>query len=225
MGLEEKEKRLEVHTAQRRPQRPQRTRKKIGPGARRPAGVRVLIRTALCCALMLGAMALSALDTPWSRRALDAARSAMTMRVDVAGSLSRLAFVRELFPETALVFWNLGEEDLYLTPVSGPVETAFSPQRPYTEFTCRAGETVRSAATGTVESVKRGVNGQWIVTLSHAGGAQTRYAYLSETPLAPGDAVLSGAEMGKAAGDYVFFQLLVDGQEADPGDFRAGQFQ
>ena len=220
MGLEEKGKRLIVHTAARR-----RTEKEKRPRRPKTAGERLLRNTAVACAILFCATALSRLDTPWSRKALETARSAMTLRVDVAGPLAKLAFVRELFPETALVFWNLGEDDLYLAPVSGEAIHAWSEERPYTELSCQPGDPVRAAGSGKVESVRQGVNGQWIVTLSHEGGATTRYAYLSETVLSQGDSVLAGDVLGPTAEDYVFFELNIDGQSADPGDFRAGQFQ
>ena len=184
-------------------------------------GERLLRNTAISCALLIGATALSRTDAPWSQRAVSAARKAMTMRVDVAGALSRLAFVRELFPETALVFWNLGMDDLYLKPVSGEVAHAWSEIEPYTEFSCQPGDEVRAAATGTVDSVIRSPGGQYLISLSHGDGSVSRYAYLSETGLKAGDPVLSGDVLGTAAGDYVYFELRVGGERADPGDLRS----
>ena len=209
--------RLVVHTLSRkRGGRKKRMEKK----RERTFGERLLRNTAISCALLIGAMALSRVDAPWSRDALDAARSAMTMRVDVAGALSKVAFVRELFPETALVFWNLGMDDLYLKPVSGEVVHAWSEMEPYMEFSCRPGDVIYASASGTVENVARGAGGQYLVSVAHSDGSSTRYAYLAETELRAGDPVLSGDALGTAAGDYVYFELRVGGERADPGDLR-----
>lgn len=219
MDVEGKQ-RLIVHTACRREEKPP-----IHGGKRRKNaayGGRLLRNTAISCGILVSVMAMSMLGTPWSETALETARTAMTMRVDVTGALAKTAFVREIFPETALVFWNLGEEDLYLRPVTGEVVHAWSEAEPYLEFDAVAGEVVYAAAGGSVQSVQQGADGKIILCLSHGDGYESRYAYLSETALAEGDSVYSGDVLGTAAGGFVYFELRKDSQRVDPGDLRLG---
>ena len=219
MEVEEKQ-RLVVHTVCRRETGVK--KKSSARKMRNTYGGRLLRNTAISCGVLISVMALSTLGTPWSEKTLEAARTAMTMRVDVTGALAKTAFVREIFPETALVFWNLGEEDLYLRPVAGEVLHAWSEEEPYLEFDATAGEPVYAAANGKVGSVQLGADGQIILCVAHADGSETRYAYLAETTLCEGDAVYSGDMLGTAAGGFVYFEMRKDSQRVDPGDLRLG---
>jgi hypothetical protein len=56
-------------------------------------------------------------------------RNAISMRIDLDESLGKLHFVRDLVPDAALVFWNMGAGDM-AKPVNGQLShptTSISP--------------------------------------------------------------------------------------------------
>ncbi len=84
------------------------------------------------------------------------------------------------------------------------------------------GRDVPSAAAGTVTFAgERGAYGL-MVEVSHANGTTSRYAHLSATSVAVGDAVGNGqvvgrvGQSGRATGPHLHFEVLVDGQRVDP---------
>ena len=84
------------------------------------------------------------------------------------------------------------------------------------------GRDVPSAAAGRVTFAgERGAYGL-MVEVSHANGTTSRYAHLSATSVAVGDAVDSGhvlgrvGQSGRATGPHLHFEVLVDGQRVDP---------
>ena len=99
------------------------------------------------------------------------------------------------------------------------------------DFACAPGTPVLAAADGTVESVAKDPMMGWTVTLSHNGGAETRYAGLSEESVniaKAGDKVLSGQVIGasgetalieSAEENHLHFELSVGGKVVDPADY------
>ncbi len=99
------------------------------------------------------------------------------------------------------------------------------------DFACAPGTPVLAAADGTVESVAKDPMMGWTVTLSHTGGAETRYAGLSEESVniaKAGDKVLSGQVIGasgetalieSAEENHLHFELSVGGKVVDPADY------
>ncbi len=99
------------------------------------------------------------------------------------------------------------------------------------DFACAPGTPVLAAADGTVESVAKDPMMGWTVTLSHDGGAETRYAGLSEESVniaKAGDKVLSGQVIGasgetalieSAEENHLHFELSVGGKVVDPADY------
>ena len=99
------------------------------------------------------------------------------------------------------------------------------------DFACAPGTPVLAAADGTVESVAKDPMMGWTVTLSHSGGAETRYAGLSEESVniaKAGDKVLSGQVIGasgetalieSAEENHLHFEISVAGRTVDPADY------
>ena len=104
---------------------------------------RLLRNTAVACALILVAMAITSIDAPWSQKAADGIRQALTMNVELDEQIGGLQFVQRLMPESALVFWNL--ESGAQTPVSGEIAHEYSAQQPWREYATETDAPVRAA--------------------------------------------------------------------------------
>lgn len=99
------------------------------------------------------------------------------------------------------------------------------------DFACAPGTPVLAAAAGTVSSVTKDPMMGWTVTLAHSGGAETRYAGLSEEStniVKVGDKVLSGQVIGasgetalieSAEENHLHFELAVAGKTVDPAEY------
>ena len=103
---------LRIHT-QFRPEtedKPPATRRK----KRRPRskaamtrGDKLLRNSAIACALLLGILALGNLRLPWAEKATEGIERALTMHINLDESIGELTFVRQIMPESALVFLNV----------------------------------------------------------------------------------------------------------------------
>lgn len=202
---------------------------RLGEKKKRPgitAGERLLRDTAIACALLMCVMAVRNVNQPWSEKATDGVKQAMTMRIDLDETLGRLKFVRALIPETALVFMNLGGGGGDLaTPVNGSIVHSYDTAQPWTEYQCGGNEPVYSAADGTVETVGQGAVGDYIVSITHADGRQSVYAYLESVDVAPGDTVTQGQQIGLTAAEEssrMYFEVRgADGSSIDPGEMTS----
>ena len=89
-------------------------RQKGQPGASREKqsfGDRLLRNSALACALLLAVLAMGNINQPWARQASETIERALTMHIDLDESIGKLTFVRDLMPESALVFLNLSGDN------------------------------------------------------------------------------------------------------------------
>ena len=178
---------------------------------------RLMRNSAFACALLLGVLALGNVDEPWAKKASESVEQALTMRIDLDESIGALQFVKNLMPESALVFMNLSGETALARPVDGPLAHAWSNLQPWLMFDCPEGTEVRAAATGTVTAVSPMSGGRYGVLVDHGEGVETLYAYLSEAEAAPGDAVTRGQAVGKAS-ESVYFEYRKGGESVDPAD-------
>lgn len=195
----------------------------FGSSPKKDIGDRLLRHTAIACALLLSIMALRNADLPWTRRAVDGLERVMTMKIDLDESLGKLHFVRELVPETALVFWNAGASNRLKAPVAGNIEHEYSEMQPWRIYSCADGETVCAAMDGEVARVERGTMADYIVLITHDNGLETVYAYMTQTDIAPGERVYAGDPIGVSAaggGARLYFALLKDGVGADPAEYE-----
>lgn len=133
---------------------------------------------------------------------------------------------------------------LTVTPLNGEVLTAFSvDQLVYNptledwrvhdgiDISAAAGTSVLAACSGTVLSVEDDALMGTTVVLEHAGGYQTTYANLGETPsVEVGDSVSAGQIIGivgttaaaeAAQGAHLHFAVTKDGDVIDPNAFLA----
>lgn len=201
-------------TAARRPKVRARQREKL------TMGERLLRNAAIACALLLTVLAVKNLDQPWSRRATEGIRQAMTMRIDWNEALGKLNFVRALVPETALVFFHLEDAADLSAPVSGAtLKHTYDDLQPWLEYRCAAASAVYAAAAGTVTAVGQGATGDYIVLLAHEDGTETVYGYLAEATVKSGQKVTAGEQIGRTAAEdnaRLYFELRADGQSQDP---------
>ena len=185
------------------------------PKAKLTYGDRLLRNSAYACALLLGVLALGNVNEPWAKRASDSVEKALTMRIDLDESIGALQFVKDLMPESALVFMNLTGEKALARPVDGPLAHAWTALQPWLMFNCEEGAEVHAAAAGTVTAVSPMSKGLYGVLVDHGEGVETLYAHLAGADVAAGDAVSRGQVLGKG-GDAVYFEYRRNGEAADP---------
>ena len=183
--------------------------------ARLTRGDRLLRNSAYAFALLLGVLALGNVDQPWARKASESVERALTMRIDLDESIGALEFVKNLMPESALVFMNLSGETALGRPVEGGVVHAWSNLQPWLVFDCPEDAQVKAAAPGTVTAVSPLSGNRWGVLVDHGEGVETLYAQLSAAGVSPGDAVSRGDVLGQSDGG-VYFEYRKDGQSVDP---------
>ena len=176
---------------------------------------RLLRNTAVACALILVAMAITSIDAPWSQKAADGIRQALTMNVELDEQIGGLQFVQRLMPESALVFWNL--ESGAQTPVAGEIAHEYSAQQPWREYATETDAPVRATMDGIVAAVGENASGEWTAMVNHADGLQTIYAFMAEADVRVGEELLAGAIVGRSSG-RLYFEARSDGAAIDPGE-------
>ena len=176
---------------------------------------RLLRNCFLACAVLLGILALGNLQQPWAKKATDGIEQALTMKIDLDESLGQLSFVRNLMPESALVFFNLSGDHELMQPVQGELTHAYSASQPWLMFDTEPGAVVCAVADGTVSAVSQLSDGSYGVLIDHSEGRESVTACLVEVFVQPGDRLVRGANVG-SAGDSVYFELRQGGESADP---------
>lgn len=176
--------------------------------------------TLVVCAVIMGVAAVRVLPFDWAQQAVAAMSGAVNMSVDLDKTLGELKFVREVIPDSAMVFWSGGAGE-YSAPFSGSVTHAFSEDQPWLEYSGQNQE-VRSVRSGRVVQLEQGDAGDWAVRIEHEGGMETVYAFLSETSVQEGDSVAAAQQIGRASGANgarIYFEMRVDGTPVDPSPY------
>ena len=194
-----------------RAQRPRRRRVK----PRMTRTDRLLRNSALACAMLLGVLALGNVDQPWAKKASDTVERALTMRIDLDESIGALEFVRNVMPESALVFMNLSGKTALEKPVDGPVAHAWSNLQPWVMFNCGEYTSVKAIGSGTVTAVSPLSDGKYGVLVDHGDGVESLYAQLTKVDVASGDSVERGQAIGTGS-DVVYFEYRQNGESMDP---------
>jgi murein DD-endopeptidase MepM/ murein hydrolase activator NlpD len=197
--------------------------RKTTPAKRKDAqsktpGEKLLRNAAIACSLLLTLLALSNLNQPWTERTVASVRSAVTMRIDLDESLGKLHFVRDLVPDAALVFWNMGAGDM-TKPVSGQLFHPYDANQPWLLYQTGGAQPVRAALAGQVIAATQDANGAWTLMIDHESGEQTIYAYVAHAIVRIGQTVASGDQIGVTADAddaRLYFELRKDGQPQDP---------
>ena len=175
---------------------------------------RLLRNSAIACAVLLGILALGNVREPWAQKASEGVRRALTMRINLDDSLGELTFVRNLMPESALVFLNVSGGASLSRPVDDPVAHRWSALQPWTLFD-GAGQAVRCVGAGTVTAVSALSSGGFGVLVDHGEGLESVYANLSEVSVRQGDNVNRGDRLGMG-GEGLYFELRQGGESVDP---------
>ncbi len=202
-----------------------RERKTPRAGRERTMGERLLLNTSIACALLVGITAMARIDTPWTRQIAQTVSNAVTMRVNLDDTLGKLNFVRDLMPDAALVFWNMGAGDALARPVAGALTHSYDQGQPWLEYQVNGEQPVYAAASGTVAAVSENAGGEWTLMLDHEAGEQTVYAYLGKVIVKPGQTIERGAQIGVTQSKEaarMYFELRVNGASSDPTDRLRG---
>ena len=176
---------------------------------------RLLRNSAFACALLLGVLALGNVDQPWAKKASDTVERALTMRIDLDESIGALEFVRNIMPESALVFMNLSGQTPLQRPVAGTLAHAWSHLQPWLMFDGSEDEAVCAVAPGTVTAISPLSGGKYGVLVDHGEGVESLYAQLTGVDVAVGDGVSRGQALG-SGGEKVYFEYRRGGESLDP---------
>ena len=191
-------------------------RKPRAPRPRATFSDRLLRNSAIACAVLLGVLALGNVRQPWAQKAREGIQRALTMRIDLDDSLGELTFVRNLMPESALVFLNVSGGGQMSRPTDGAIAHAWSALQPWTTFD-GANAAVRSVGAGTVTAVSPLSGGLFGVLVDHGEGLESVYANLAEVSVSQGDAVNRGDALG-TSGEGLYFELRSGGESIDPSE-------
>ena len=172
--------------------------------------------SAIACALLLALLAARNIDTPWTRAAVEGVERALTMKIDLDSSLGSLSFVRDLMPESMLVFFDLSAEAELLCPVEGTLEKRFSEERPWVEFACAPEDAVVAAEAGDVVATTQLSGGGWGVMIEHDNGLESVCAYLLEPEVSAGERVERGQVIARSEAGRVYFEARRAGELIDP---------
>lgn len=208
-----------LHLEKKAKQRAKQPKKSLSPSEK------LLRNAAVACSLLLVVMALSNINQPWTQQATEGIRKAVTMRIDLDESLGRLSFVRQLMPDTALVFWNMGEGE-FKQPVNGQLTHAYSQEQPWLLYQCSGQQPVYAVKDGQVSAVGQGAEGDWTLMIDHENGEQTVYAYMNQAIAKVGQDVKAGAQIGvtaESADSRLYFELRKNGKSEDPTGRLAAQ--
>ena len=147
---------LRIHTQFRpdstdpRPTRTRRFRRRSrGQKAPLSQGDKLLRNSAIACALLLGILALGNLRQPWAEKASESIERALTLRINLDDSIGELTFVRQIMPESALVFLNVSGSTELARPCDGAVIHPWSALQPWLAFEAKV-QPVCAADAGTV---------------------------------------------------------------------------
>ena len=188
----------------------------IVPAKSDPAD-RLLRKSCIACAVLLGVLTVANIDQPWAKKAAEGIEQALTMRIDLDETIGELTFVRELMPESALVFLNITGKDRLRMPVEGVLSHPWNEMQPWLMFDCEEGLNVSAADSGTVTAVSPLSGDLWGVLIDHGNGYESVYAHLSEACVASGDVVEQGRMIG-TSGEHLYFEWRINGEAADPGE-------
>ena len=209
---------LRIHT-QFRPepthsQPSRRARRRRSQKAPLTRGDRLLRNSAIACALLLGILALGNLRQPWAEKASESIERALTMRINLDDSIGELTFVRQIMPESALVFLNVSGSTELARPCDGAVIHPWSALQPWLAFEAKV-QPVCAADAGTVTAVSELSGGNQGILVDHGEGRETLYANLSEVTVQSGDRIARGQQLG-ACEDGLYFELRQGGDSVDP---------
>ena len=177
-------------------------------------GDRLLRNSAIACALLLGILALGNLRQPWAQKASEGIQRALTMRINLDDSIGELTFVRQIMPESALVFLNVSGSAELTRPCDGAVIHPWSAMQPWLGFE-EGNRPVCAADSGTVTAVSELSGGNQGLLIDHGEGRETLYANLSEVAVQSGDKIARGQRLG-ACESGLYFELRQGGQSVDP---------
>jgi len=197
---------------------PRQRERRLTRPSRLTFGERLLRNSAIACALLLALLAAKNIDAPWSRAAVAGVESALTMRIDLDESLGRLSFVRDLMPESVLVFFDISAQEELEAPVDGAIIQMYSAERPWLEYECEPGADVVAAEAGTVAAVTQLSGGGWGVLIDHGGGLETVSAYLLQPTVGVGQTVERGEVIAHSEAGRLYFEVRDAGRVVDPAE-------
>ena len=197
------------------PKKRRRLRRERQPRARLSRTDRLLRSSTAACALLLGILALGNIKQPWAEKASESIERALTMRIDLDESIGGLTFVREIMPESALVFLNLSGGAELTRPLNAALLHPWSAVQPWLMCDSSEGAEVCAADAGTVTAVSPMSDGRVGVLLDHGGGLESIYSGLARADIAAGARVERGQALG-VSGGALYYELREGGVPVDP---------
>lgn len=202
-------------------------RRIAGPAARVPgpkadneevdAGFkRLMIKTGVCAAIAIVILALSSIDTPVTNSITDTVGEAVNHEFDIEEDIGRLKFVQNLSDDVQGVF-STSSVASAVYPAEGEVVTTFGESGSQGVRFAPVGTEVVSIAKGTVTEVGD-IDGMGYVKIVLDSGETV--AYHSISPLVQrDDIVMPGQPVGHTQEDYLYIEMMSDGEYIDPMAF------
>ena len=137
------------------------------------------------------------------------------MQIDLDDTIGELTFVKELMPESALVFLNISGKTQLEKPIEGTCKHMWSEVQPWIMFTCSEDAEVYAVEDGTVTAVSPLSDGLTGILIDHGSGCESVYALLATSSVENGDIVGRGQKIGSAK-DNLYFEWRINGASSDP---------
>ncbi len=185
-------------------------------GMSRQGAGRLAREALVVCAVLMCVASLKVLPFGWAQQATSVMASAVNMSVDLDKTLGQLQFVREVIPDSAMVFFS-GDSG-YSAPFEGEITHSFSEDQPWLEYLGDS-QAVNCVRAGKVTQLEQGTAGDWAVRVDHGDGLESIYAFLSEVNVREGDSVAGAQQLGRAdgqSGARIYFEMRLNGEPVDP---------
>ena len=173
------------------------------------------VKAAIACVICAGCLAISMLDTPFTKKAASVINNILTYNLNIDESIGQLKFVQNIFPGTTAVF---GGQTSLRYPCEGNIVAKFG-EGDSKGIRIQAAPSAKVTAAADGRVVKRGVNKELgnYIRLSHTGNVETYYYGLGKSALAEGDQVKVGEEIGTLTqSGALYFEMHIQGKQQDP---------
>lgn len=141
--------------------------------------------------------------------------SRLTAGFEYDESLGRLQFVKNMLPESAMVFFSndYSVHEEMISPSDAQITHAWNQMEPWLEY-AHVGD-ILACQDGEVMTVVKNRQNEYTIRLMHQNGYESVYSGLSAVQLKESDLVQAGQPVGTAAGNAAF-ELRRDGLSVLP---------
>ena len=193
--------------------------KRIRQGAEKQsedAGFRkLLIKAGVCAGIAVIVLAISVINTPTANNITEGIDSIVNHEFDIDEDIGRLKFVESL--EGSMSVFSPDTENMVVQPYDGEIVTCFGDGGSSGVRISPTSEDVFSMAKGTVTAVGM-IDGKGYAKILLDTGEEVTF-YNMSPDIKVDDIVNPGQKIGIVTGDYLYIELMSDGEYIDPVAF------